>query len=133
MEIYSSLFLTDTENRYAMVELELLAVVWAAQKGFFLHLLGLLHFQIATDHRPLVLIMDKHTLDRAENPRLKCLKKLQPYNFSTIWRKENEHEIPDPLTWIHLIYSRKQSHTKFVQLIIHSRKISVGPLEEHAS
>ena len=50
-----SRFLTDTETRYAMIELEMLAVAWAVKKcRIFLE--GLSQFDIITDHRPLITI-----------------------------------------------------------------------------
>ena len=42
-------FLTDVESQYATIELEMLAVCWAAMKGK-LFLAGLQHFSIITDH-----------------------------------------------------------------------------------
>ena len=93
-----SRFITPTEGRYAMVELELLAVVWATQK-LRLYLLGLPHFTLVTDHKPLVSILDKQTLDAVDNGRLKRLKlKLTPYNFTTTWKKGNAHQVADALS-----------------------------------
>ena len=47
-----SRFISDTERRYSMVELELLGVVWALQKTS-LYLLGMKTFQVVVDHKPL--------------------------------------------------------------------------------
>ena len=52
-----SRFLTDTETRYAVIELECLAVVWAVKKCH-IFLSGLDHFTIITDHNPLVPILN---------------------------------------------------------------------------
>jgi hypothetical protein len=60
---------TDTESRYAIVELELAAVEWAMQKCR-LYLLGLPSFQLVVDHQALVTILSKYTLDAVENPKL---------------------------------------------------------------
>ena len=49
-------FLSDTESRYAIIELELLAVTWAIKCKVFLA--SLPHFIVLTDHR----------LDEIENP-----------------------------------------------------------------
>ena len=51
-----SRFLSDTESRYATIELELLAVTWAARKCH-LFLDGHPSFEILTDHRPLIPIL----------------------------------------------------------------------------
>ena len=48
-----SRFVTDTESRYAMVELELLAIVWAVKK-LRVYLAGLPQFMVLTDHKPLL-------------------------------------------------------------------------------
>lgn len=93
-----SRFLTDAETRYATIELELLAVVWAMSKCR-LHLIGLQHFTLMTDHRPLVPILNSYTLDAIENPRLQRLKeKISPYLFTAVWRAGKLLCIPDALS-----------------------------------
>eukprot|EP00117_Sycon_ciliatum_P038875 scpid16023/ scgid28814/ Transposon Ty3-G Gag-Pol polyprotein; Gag3-Pol3; Transposon Ty3-1 TYA-TYB polyprotein; Capsid protein; p24; Spacer peptide p3; Nucleocapsid protein p11; Ty3 protease; p16; Spacer peptide J; Reverse transcriptase/ribonuclease H; p55; Integrase p61; Integrase p58 len=93
-----SRFLTDTESRYAMVELELLAAVWAVHKCR-VFLLGLPTFSLIVDHQPLISILNHQTLDMVENPRLQRLKsKLSMYVFDTVWCKGSEHAIPDALS-----------------------------------
>ena len=93
-----SRFLSDTESRYAMVELEMLAVVWAMQKcRLYLH--GLPSFELVVDHQPLVPILNDYTLDMVENPRLQRMKsKLTLFVFRTTWRKGKDHAIPDALS-----------------------------------
>jgi hypothetical protein len=81
-----------------MVELELLAVVWATKKCH-LYLVGLPKFTLVVDHQPLVTILDRYTLDCVENPRLQRLKeKLQRYVFQNVWRRGKDHAIPDALS-----------------------------------
>ena len=63
-----SRFLTDAETCYAVIELELLAVVWAVHKCSLF--LSSSRFDLFTDHRSLVPILNKYTLDQIENPRL---------------------------------------------------------------
>ena len=93
-----SRFLTDTETRYATIELELLAVVWALSKCKF-YLIGLQHFDIITDHRPLVPILNNYTLDAVENPRLQRLKeKISAFIFTAAWRAGKDLCIPDALS-----------------------------------
>ena len=76
-----SRFISETEARYAMVELELLAATWAVAKCRY-YLLGLQHFELWVDHQPLKSILDRQSLDCVENPRLQRLKsRLAPYNF----------------------------------------------------
>ena len=66
-------FLLDAETRYAVIELEMLAVSWAVAKCR-LFLTGLQHFHVITDHNPLLSILNTRRLDEIENPRLQCLK-----------------------------------------------------------
>ena len=74
-----SRFLSDAESRYAIIELEMLAVSWAVSKC---RLAGLPHFQVVTDHHPLIPILNTHRLDEVENPRLQRLKtRVMGYNF----------------------------------------------------
>jgi len=94
----NSRWCTDTESRYAIVELELAAVEWARRKCR-LYLLGLPSFQLVVDHQALVTILDKYTLDAVENPKLQRLKeRLSPFVYSTTWRKGRSHSIPDALS-----------------------------------
>ena len=93
-----SRFLSDTESRYAIIELELLAVTWAISKCN-IFLAGLQHFHVITDHHPLVPILNSHRLDEIENPRLQRMKaKLMGYNFTTEWLKGSLNQAPDALS-----------------------------------
>ena len=93
-----SRFLSDTESRYATIEVELLALTWAAKKCS-IYLKGMQHFEVLTDHRPLVPILNKKSLQDIENPRLQSLRELlTPYNFTATWRKGAQHNIPDALS-----------------------------------
>ena len=55
-----SRFLSDAESRYAIIELELLAVAWAISKCH-IFLAGLPHFSVLTDHHPLIPILKTNT------------------------------------------------------------------------
>ena len=93
-----SRFLTDTESRYSVIELECLAVMWACRKCH-LYLAGLPYFDLVVDHRPLVPILNSKRLTEIENPRLQRLReKLTPYSFSACWQKGAKHCIPDALS-----------------------------------
>ena len=93
-----SRFLTDTESRYAVIELEMLGVVWAIMKcRYFLD--GLPHFQIITDHNPLIPILNNHRLDEIENPRLQRLRaRIMAYNFKAIHLKGTDNHAADALS-----------------------------------
>ena len=93
-----SRFITETEANYAMVELELLTVVWAMRKCR-IYLQGLPNFELIVDHKPLESILNTQTLDMVDNPRIQRLKeKLSAFIFHTTWRKGKDHVIPDALS-----------------------------------
>ena len=93
-----SRFVTEAESRYAMVELELLAIVWACHKCR-LYLLGQNNFLVLTDHRPLIPILNDKRWDEIDNPRiLRLIEKLAAFRFKADWRKGKEHAIPDALS-----------------------------------
>ena len=93
-----SRFLSDAESRYAIIELEVLAVAWAIMKCR-LFLVGLPHFRVITDHHPLVPILNTHRLDEIEDPRLQRIRtKIMAYNFTTEWVKGSLNTVPDALS-----------------------------------
>ena len=93
-----SRFLTDTETRYAVIEVEMLAILWAARKCNT-YLQGMQQFEVATDHRPLIPILNTKSLQDIANPRLQRLRgNLAPYNFVAVWRQGKLHAIPDALS-----------------------------------
>ncbi|KAK7111283.1 hypothetical protein V1264_010944 [Littorina saxatilis] len=65
---YASRSMTSTEQRYAQVEKEALAITWCCEK-FADFLVGLPNFVIETDHKPLLVIMKTKRLDEL-TPRL---------------------------------------------------------------
>ena len=93
-----SRFLSESESRYAMIEIELLAITWSVHKCK-LYLLGLPNFKIITDHKPLIPILNNYTLDKIENCRIQRLKeKLSGFSFQAKWCKGKENIIPDALS-----------------------------------
>ena len=92
-----SRFLTSCETRYAVIELEMSAVVWAVKKCR--PFLAGRCFEIITDHRPLVSILTQKSLPEIENPRLQRLRmKLLDYQFTTSSRPGRQLAIPDALS-----------------------------------
>ena len=64
-----SRFLSPTEQHYAPIEGEALAILWGlTQTKFFT--MGCNNLVVATDHKPLVKIFGDRTLDEIANPRL---------------------------------------------------------------
>ena len=93
-----SRFLTETETRYAMIEIELLGILWAVKKCR-LFLEGLSNFEVVTDHRPLIPIINGHRLDEIENPRLQRLRmQLMNYKLFATWCSGKKHIAADALS-----------------------------------
>ena len=93
-----SRFLHSPETRYAMIELECLAASWAMKKCHqFLE--GLPSFELITDHRPLVPILNDYSLDKLDNPRLLRLRlKMARYIFTARWVPGNRNIEADALS-----------------------------------
>ena len=80
----SSRYTSPAESRYAPIEGECLAVVWALKKAKYF-VLGCDNLIIAVDHKPLLGILGDKSLDDIENPRLENLKeKTLRYRFSIV-------------------------------------------------
>ena len=95
-----SRFLTSAETRYAMIELEMLAIAWACQKTrIYIEGLPRTQFEIWTDHAPLVPILEKQSLPDIANKRLQRLKmKVEHLTFRTLWVKGVDNVEADALS-----------------------------------
>ena len=90
--------LSDPESRYSAVELEMLAVSWAILKCRPF-LAGLEHFDVITDHKPLIPLLNSKTLDQMDNPRLQQLRrKTMEFTFTAHWCPGKANAAPDALS-----------------------------------
>ena len=77
-------FIQPAEIRYAPVEGEVLAVVYALHQTRY-YIFGCKDLIVATDHKPLLWILNDRSLAEIENRRLLNLKeKCLAYNFSIV-------------------------------------------------
>ena len=77
---YASRSLTRTETRYAQVEKEALAVTWACER-FHLYVSGR-DFQVETDQKPLISLLEKKLLDQLPPRILSFRLRLMQYTYS---------------------------------------------------
>ncbi len=76
--------LSDAQKNYSTIEVEALAIAIALEKcDYFLR--GLEHFEIVTDHKPLLGIFKKPITEIANNRLLKFKERSSPYNFDIHW------------------------------------------------
>ena len=92
---YASRALTDAETRYAQIEKELLAIVFAFSK-FHQYIYGK-EALVESDHKPLESIMKKPLA--AAPPRLqRMLLQLQKYSFTLVYKPGKEMVLADTLS-----------------------------------
>lgn len=96
---YSSRALTTTETRYAQIEKELLAVVYALEH-FNEYTYGR-QVVVVTDHRPLLALVRKSIADVTPRLQRLCLRLLR-YSFQLVYRPGRELLVADTLSRAYL-------------------------------
>ena len=79
---YASRSMSDTEQRYAQIEKEALAVTWACEK-FSSYVLGM-HFTIETDHKPLIPLLGSKSLDSLPPRVLRFRLRLSRFDYDIV-------------------------------------------------
>ncbi len=97
---YASRALTETETRYAQIEKELLAIVFACDH-FEAYIYGREQVNVETDHQPLVSIITK-PLNKAPERLQRMLLRLQKYSLRLKYKKGPEMYLADTLSRAYL-------------------------------
>ena len=106
--VFASRALSRTEQSYAQIEKECLAILFAAER-FDQYLLGREMVTINTDHKPLVPIFSK-SLFNAPKRLQRMILRLQKYNLVVRYRPRSQMYIADMLSRAYL----KEQHYKEV-------------------
>ena len=89
--------LSPAETRYAVIELECLAIKYGILDNEY-YLRGMKEFVVYTDHRPLDGIFKKNLCDLSNARLLRFREALADYNFTVEWVEGKTHLIADALS-----------------------------------
>ena len=121
---YGSRAMTDAEERYAQIEKELLAIVFAAEK-FHMYLYGRDKINVETDHKPLEVIFRK-AVGSAPARLQRMLLRLQLYNLDVKYKKGSEMYLADTLS---RAYPAARQQTEFcmsLEAVKHQEALAVS-------
>ncbi|CAG9088221.1 unnamed protein product [Plutella xylostella] len=93
---FASLTLTDTQSRYAQIEKELLAIVFALER-FHQYVFGRGDVTVETDHKPLEALFDK-PLDAVPTRLQRMMLRIQGYSFKVTYKPGKYMYIADTLS-----------------------------------
>ncbi|XP_011674436.2 uncharacterized protein K02A2.6-like [Strongylocentrotus purpuratus] len=113
---YASRALSDAESRYAVIEKEMLAIVFALEKWHQFTFAR--EVTVYSDHKPLECIVKK-PLDRAPKRLQGMLLRAMAYNIEVKYLKGKENHLADPLSRSCLPYEGGQEEFEVVNSITH--------------
>lgn len=93
---YASRALSQTEQCYAQIEKECLAIVFACER-FDHYIYGKDHITVQSDHKPLEIIFKKYLLSAPKRLQ-RMLLRLQKYNLDVVYTRGKELYIADTLS-----------------------------------
>ena len=93
---YASRAMSDAETRYAQIEKELLAIVFACER-FESYVYGRDVIRVESDHKPLEAIFSK-PLNSAPKRLQRMLLRLQKYNLQVVYKKGTQMFLADTLS-----------------------------------
>ena len=111
---FASRTLTATERRYAVIEKDCLAIVFATQH-FDQYIHGRDCAIVRSDHKPLEIIFRKPLLSAPQRLQ-RMLLRLQKYNLNVTYQKGTEMYIADTLSRAALVQADKRSVTPVEQI-----------------
>ena len=118
--------LTSPETRYAVCELEGLAILYGITKCRH-YLLGMDHFTVVTDHKPLKGVFCKELPD-IENARLcRYRERLTCYNFDLSWHEGKTNHIADALSRAPVFPPEETDNENFVDVCKAIRTLQKHP------
>ena len=126
---YASRALTPAETRYAQIEKELLAIVFACEK-FDTYIYGRDVVAVETDHKPLEVIVRK-ALNSAPQRLQRMLLRLQRYNLEIRYKKGKEMFLSDTLSRAFLPQAHVSALVHELEEIDHKASLPVSDARWH--
>ena len=120
---YTSRALTPTETRYAQIEKELLAIVFACEH-FEAYIFGRDVVHVETDHQPLEMIVLK-PLNSAPSRLQRMLLRLQKFNLQVKYKKGKEMYLADTLSRAYIAKVHACSFSQGLETVDHTAPLAV--------